>query len=160
MCRHLYLRNNRNMTLCRILHQFANIILRIKTALCMRVILFAIFAGILTEPPFLPDGFRPPGGKVGESRILLYFNPPACTISQMQMQTVEFIACQCIDLFLHKLLGTEMTGNIQHETPISKTGSIFHMCSLHFPRNFSGRLGQLQQCLQTIEKSGIRIRLN
>ena len=124
MGRHLYLRNDRHIMLTGIFKYLANVFLSIITAGSSGFIETNVFASAV--PPFLPVWLRTPSSKVGEQRVFLYLNAPACRIGQMQMKPVYFIKSQCVYLLLYKFFGEEMAGNVEHKATISKTRSILY----------------------------------
>ena len=117
--RHLDFRNQRDVMLLRVGHQFANVILGIVTAFCLRIVFLTILA--ITVPPVLPYRLRTPSSKLCQSWILLDFDTPSCRIRQMQVQTVNFVIRKNVHLFLYELFIEKMTRNIQHHSTIRET---------------------------------------
>ena len=117
--RHLDFRNQRDVMLLRVGHQFANVILGIVTAFCLRIVFLTILA--ITVPPVLPYRLRTPSSKLCQSWILLDFDTPSCRIRQMQVQTVNFVIRKNVHLFLYEFLVEKMTRNIQHHSTIRET---------------------------------------
>ena len=111
MPRHLYFRNNRDMTLPGILHNFPCIFLSIISTVCTGSILRTILAPAF--PPGFPIGIRAIGCLLRQFRITFDFQSPTRTVCQMPMKAIQLIACHGIELFLEKFFGTEMTRNIQ-----------------------------------------------
>ncbi len=69
----------------------------------------------------------------------------------MEVQAVELVTRHGIDLLLHKLFAAEMSGHINHESPIVKSRSILYFHRCYFQACAIGRLRQLHQCLQSVE---------
>ncbi len=107
-----------------IFYDFTDIILGIVTAGSSGFVETDVFA--VAIPPLFPVGIGTPGCKFCQQRVFLDFNPPACRIREVQMQTVNFIECQCVYLFFHKFLGEEMAGYVEHQSAISETGRVLH----------------------------------
>ena len=117
MTRHFDFRNDGDATLGSIFHQVAEFILGIVTTLGTLAALLQIL--VATGIPVFPQLTRTPGCKVVESRIALDFNAPSCSISQMDMETVELILRHHINLFLEEGDREIMTRNIEHQaTPL------------------------------------------
>ena len=136
------------MLLC-IRYQFTDIILCIIATFCLRIVFLTILA--ITVPPVLPYRLRTPSSKLCQSWILLDFDTPSCRIRQMQVQAVDLVIGKDVHLFLHEFLVEEMTGNVQHHSPVRETRLVL---------DGEGRkLGavlpfQLQQRLYAVKESG------
>ena len=136
------------MLLC-IRYQFTDIILCIIATFCLRIVFLTILA--ITVPPVLPYRLRTPSSKLCQPRILLDFDAPAGRIRQMQVQAVDLVIGKDVHLFLHEFLVEEMTGNVQHHSPVRETRLVL---------DGEGRkLGavlpfQLQQRLYAVKESG------
>ena len=122
MCRHFYFRHNRHAALGGIVHQFAQLPLRVVAAVCAGLALLHVTA--VAVPPFLPRGIGAPRPELGEARITLYFHAPAGGIREVQVQAVEFVARHHVDLLLQKFNGEEVARNVEHHTAPFKGGCV------------------------------------
>ena len=109
-----------------------------------------IFA-VASIPPFAPIRLCAEGGFLGQLRILVYLYAPTSGIRQVEMQAVQLIIGHYINELHHFFFRKEMAGNVEMQTSVAETRTIFYRYARHAPG-----LKQLQQGLSGIEESGLR----
>jgi hypothetical protein len=65
-------------------------------------------------------------GSIGsELREFLYLKSPALIISEMKMEDADLVVSQKIDELKNIVFGSEVPGNIEHESAISQVRPVF-----------------------------------
>ena len=116
VARHLDFRNNGDITLGGIGHQFPHLGLGVVSARCTG----RVGPGKLVTAgfPLMISIAHAPGGKGGEVRVGFAFQPPTGAVVQMQMQHIELQQCHGVYLFFQEFDAVETSGFVQHEPPV------------------------------------------
>ena len=153
MTRNIHLRHNFNKTIASILHNFASILLCIKTTVVLTIRFCLIPTQYLT---FAPSAYFCQFG------VFFYFNTPTLVLSQVPVETVKFVGSHHIEQLFNFFLAIEVTTFVEHKATPFKSWRIFHIHSLYRP-SFSSLVSSscqniargkhLLQSLQGIEET-------
>ena len=108
VARHLDLRNHGDVPLTRILDDFADLTLRVETA--VRLFVEAVWISSLMAQP----RFFAPRSNLREARVLFDLNAPALIVGEVPVESVQFVQGQQIDKLEDKLLRHEMAAHVEH----------------------------------------------
>ena len=139
MSGHIKFRHNHYVSCSCISNNIFNILLRIESSRCRRIMII----------PF--------GSNLCQQRILLYFNTPSRFIRQMPMKNIQAKRSHYIKQLLDFLLAKEMTALVEHKTPPRITGSIIDYTSA---RSAFPGTQKLLQSFFSPECAGYSSRLN
>ena len=131
-----------------IFHDFTALVLGEVTTFSTFRTFFYILT--ITIPPFFPILAGTPSSEISQTRILLDFDTPTGSISQVDVQAVQLVVSHRINLLLHEVQAEEVTGYVKHHTTVFETWFVGNGTQSHL----IGFLGHLQQSLYTIEQTG------
>ena len=100
MSRQINLRNNGDITFCRIFDDVLYFLLRIKTTVWFSV-----------EFPF--------GANFGQLRVFFNFDTPSLVISQVPMEGIQVMESNNINVFLDEISREEMTAYVEMHSPVA-----------------------------------------
>ena len=148
MCRHLNLGDDGDVSVGRVLYKLADVVLCVVSAVSLGASLLGIET--VTEPPVLPQLFAAPCGELCQAWVFLYLDAPACSVGEVQVQTVHLEVCKGVNLLLHELLAEKVTAHVEHHTTVCKLWLVGN----HACRYRAVIVNKLQYCLQAVEESG------
>src|SRR6202012_1699573 len=100
------------------------------------------------------DAGHSPGAHLCQLRIAFYLQAPPLIIGQMPVETVELVESHPVQQFF-KLGGRiEMTGYVQHESPVMETRPVFDSKTGQHRRNSCFVRKELEQRLYPVKQTG------
>ena len=131
VARHLDFGNHRDMQRIGIGHHFADVVLRVESAVGVRVVTPAI--GPPGVEPRLPSLDRTPSRELGQLGITVDLDAPPRTVRQMPMEAVEFERGHHPQLFFHKLLAEEVARLVQVHAAEKRGKSVIRCAGIRSP---------------------------
>ncbi len=147
MARHLDLGNHLDMPQPGVLHDLADLLLRIEAAPGARIVRLAVAA--VAFPPALPVLVGPPRRELRQAGVTVNLDAPSGAVGQVHVQAVELEERHGVDLTLDELHRPEMAAHVDHEAAVGETRRILDRAAGDLLR--ASVVRELQQGLHGVE---------
>src|SRR6201991_197862 len=115
----VYFRKDIDKTVFCILHQLADVVLCIETAIVAGFV--RVRGGKGSE---CADSFSAPGAYLCKAGQAFYLDAPAFIIGEMHMKQVEFVFRHLIDKVFYLLFCKEVAGDVEHQSAAAEAGVV------------------------------------
>ena len=130
-------------------HHVADLLLRVEAARGLRVAAAAV--AVSSVAPRLPRRTLTPGRPLGQLRVAVDLDPPARTVRQVPVETVQFQRRHHPQLLLYELRIEKVARDIQVQAPVGKARRVG---DLQGREAVAATVVELSQRLDAVEESG------